>query len=60
MIAVWEEFFRATFAACLRYSKQREAALKRAKLSHADLERLAIGSVQVERLSSRVLLVPET
>ena len=49
MIAVWEEFFRATFAACLRYSKQREAALKRAKLSHADLEKLAIGSVQVER-----------
>jgi len=49
MIAVWEEFFRATFAACLRYSKQRESALKRAKLSHADLEKLAIGTVQVER-----------
>jgi hypothetical protein len=49
MIAVWEEFFRATFTACLRYSKQRETALKRAKLSHADLEKLAIGSVQVER-----------
>lgn len=49
MIAVWEEFFRATFAACLRYSKQREAALKRAKLSHADLEQLVIGSVQIER-----------
>jgi hypothetical protein len=49
MIAVWEEFFRATFAVCLRYSKQRETALKRAKLSHADLEQLALGSVQVER-----------
>lgn len=49
MIAVWEEFFRATFAACLRYSKQREAALKRAKLSHAALEKLVLGSVQVER-----------
>ena len=49
MIAVWEEFFRATFTACLRYSKQREAALKRAKLSHTDLEKLAIGSLQVER-----------
>lgn len=49
MIAVWEEFFRAMFAACLRYSKQRESALKRAKLSHSDLEKLAIGSVQVER-----------
>ena len=49
MIAVWEEFFRATFTACLRYSKQREAALKRAKLSHSDLEKLVIGSVQIER-----------
>lgn len=49
MIAVWEEFFRATFTACLRYSKQRDAALKRAKLSHSDLEKLVIGSVQVER-----------
>lgn len=49
MIAVWEEFFRATFAACLRYSKQRETALKRAKLSHSDLENLAMGSVQIER-----------
>lgn len=49
IIAVWEEFFRATFAVCLRYSKQRELALKRAKLSHTDLEKLAIGSVQVER-----------
>lgn len=49
MIAVWEEFFRATFAACLRYSKQRESALKRAKLNHSDLEKLAIGSIQVER-----------
>ena len=49
MIAVWEEFFRASFAACLRYSKQRESALKRAKLSHSDLEKLAIRSVEVER-----------
>lgn len=54
MIAVWEEFFRATFAACLRYPKQREAALKRAKLSHSDLEKLAIGSVQVERSVAEV------
>jgi hypothetical protein len=49
MIAVWEEFFRATFTACLRYSSQRETALKRAKLSHSDLEDIAIGSMQVER-----------
>lgn len=49
MLAVWEEYFRATFTACLRYSKQREGALKRARLSHAALEELAVGSVQVER-----------
>lgn len=49
MIAVWEEFFRAIFTACLRYSSQRETALKRAKLSHSDLEDIAIGSMQVER-----------
>lgn len=49
VIAAWEEFFRATFTACLRYSKQRESALKRARLSHSDLEKLVIGSVQIER-----------
>ncbi len=49
MVAVWEEYFRATFAACLRFSQQREAALKRAKLSHADLEKIAVGSRQIER-----------
>lgn len=54
MIAVWEEFFRATFTACLRYSNQREAALKRAKLSHSDLEQLVIGSVQIERSLAEV------
>jgi hypothetical protein len=49
MVAIWEEYFRATFAACLRFSQQREAALKRAKLSHADLEKIAVGSRQIER-----------
>lgn len=49
MVAIWEEYFRATFAACLRFSQQREAALKRAKLSHSDLEKIAVGSRQIER-----------
>jgi hypothetical protein len=49
VIAVWEEYFRATFSACLRYSRQREAALKRAKLSHSDLEKLVVGTTQVDR-----------
>ncbi|SFO37689.1 hypothetical protein [Nitrosospira briensis] len=49
IFAVWEEYFRATFSACLKYSAQREAALKRARLSHRDLEKVAIGSQPIER-----------
>ena len=49
MVAVWEEYFRATFSACLKYSTQREAALKRTRLSHGDLEKVAIGSQPIER-----------
>lgn len=49
MVAVWEEYFRATFAACFKYSPQREAALKRARLGHGDLEKVAIGSQPIER-----------
>lgn len=48
LIAVWEEYFRSMFIACLKYTKQREGALKRAKLSHAHLEELATGTAQVE------------
>lgn len=49
MVAVWEEYFRATFAACFKYSPQREGVLKRAKLSHGDFEKVAIGSQPIER-----------
>lgn len=49
VIAVWEEYFRSTFAAALRYSKEREAALKRARLSHAHLEQVALGAQPIER-----------
>lgn len=49
IIAIWEEYFRATFAACLKYSNQREAALKRTRLNHSDLEKLALGSQPIER-----------
>lgn len=49
MVAVWEEYFKATFTACLRCSTQREVALKRAKLRDTDLEKLAVGAVSVER-----------
>lgn len=49
VIAIWEEYFRSTFAATLKYSKQREAALKRARLSHRHLEQVALGSRSIER-----------
>lgn len=49
VIAVWEEFFRAVFAAALKYSGQRETALKRVRLSHAHLEKVLLGHVEVER-----------
>ncbi|MEA9567370.1 hypothetical protein [Polynucleobacter sp. AP-Nickl1-40-C4] len=51
MIAVWEEYFRATFTACLRYSKKRDSVLKQANnLSHFDLDRLITGVVRADRL----------
>jgi len=49
VIAVWEEYFRAIFAAVLKYSNQRESALKRVRLSHAHLEKVLVGHVEVER-----------
>ncbi len=49
VVAVWEEYFRATFAACLKYSTQRESAFKRARLRHEDLESVASGTQLIER-----------
>lgn len=49
LVAIWEEYFKASFTAMLRYSPQREAALKRAKLSHERLEMIAAGSSTVEK-----------
>ncbi|WP_162620578.1 hypothetical protein [Limimaricola cinnabarinus] len=51
IIAVWEEYFRATFAAVLRYADKREIVLKRARLSHAQLEQIA-AEKQIERAIS--------
>jgi len=49
VIAVWEEYFRATFAAALKYSNQREGALKKARLSHNQLEQIAVKKQPIER-----------
>lgn len=48
VIAVWEEYYRATFTAVLRYADKREAVLKKARLSHAQLEQIA-AEKQIER-----------
>lgn len=50
MVAVWEEYFRATFASCIKYSPWRETALKQARLSHGNLEKVIISSQPIERV----------
>ena len=49
VVALWEDYFRSTFAAVLKFSKQRESALKRARLNHNNLEQVAIGTHSIER-----------
>jgi hypothetical protein len=49
VIAVWEDYFRSTFAAALRYTSKRESALKRARLDHADLDKVAVGAMSMEQ-----------
>lgn len=49
LIAIWEEYFRAVFTAALKYSDKREAALKKAKLLHTQLELIATERQQLER-----------
>lgn len=48
VIAVWEEYYRATFTAVLSYADRRETVLKKARLSHAQLEQIAMER-QIER-----------
>ena len=49
VIAVWEEYFRSTFAAALKYSNQREGALRKARLSHTQIQQIAIKEPPIER-----------
>lgn len=48
LIAIWEDFLKSSFIAMLRYSPQREAALKRARLNHNHLEMIAAGTSTIE------------
>ena len=52
IIAVWEEYFRSTFAAVLRYADRREQVLKKAHLSHTQLEQIAIDKKPIEQAIS--------
>jgi hypothetical protein len=48
IIAVWEEYYRATFTAVLSCVDKRDMVLKKARLSHAQLEQIA-AEKQIER-----------
>lgn len=47
-IAIWEEYFKFSFTALLKHSKNRQAAIKRASLPHGRLEAIAGGQQSVE------------
>jgi len=48
LIAIWEEYFKRSFIALLRYSNHRESALKKARLNHNNLEMIAAGTSTIE------------
>jgi hypothetical protein len=52
VIAIWEEYFRSTFAATLKYAHRREAVLKKSRLSHAQLEQIATEEKPLEQTIS--------
>lgn len=49
VLAIWEEYLRASYTACLKYADKREAVLKKARLSHAQLEQIASNQFGIER-----------
>lgn len=52
VVAIWEDYFRSTFAAVLKYSEQRDGILKKTRLSHTHLEQIALGAQPIERAVS--------
>lgn len=55
LIAIWEEYLKSSFIAMLRYSNERDSALKRAKLNQRHLEMLALGTGTVEEALAETL-----
>lgn len=52
IIAVWEEYYRSTFVAIFKYTDRREQVLKKARLSHYQLEQIASNKKPLEQALS--------
>ena len=52
LVAIWEDYFKASFSAILRHSNKREAVLKRvnSKLPQDFLEMIAAGTMTIEEV----------
>jgi len=48
LVAIWEEYFRASFIALLTYSPQRETAFKKVNFNQSQLESIAANMINVE------------
>lgn len=55
LIAIWEEYLKSSFIAMLRYSSERDSALKRAKLNQRHLEMMASGTGTIEEVLAETL-----
>ncbi len=55
LIAIWEEYLKSSFIAMLRYSSERDSALKRAKLNQRHLEMMASGISTIEEALAETL-----
>ncbi len=49
VVAVWEEYFRATFIAALKFSGQRKGAIKNSRITHIQIEQMANGTLSTEQ-----------
>lgn len=49
LIGIWEDYFKSSFIAMLRYSNQREESLRRARLNQNHLEMIAAGTSTIEQ-----------
>ncbi len=55
LVAIWEEYFKSTYIVLLRYCDNQELVLKKARLSHTQLEGIAAGYQDVETALAETL-----